>query len=429
MILEEIQRQIEAQQQGKFIYPRYKDYCFSNIPSSILYLFGLKKTTLLSEILDKARITQINPKKLVLFLIDGLGYRQWLKYADKCEFLERLIRRGVIAPLTAVFPSTTAAALTTINSGLTPQEHGLLEWWVYFDELDKIIATLPFTPMGEKGRDKLLDDGVDPKILFDGKTIYKILSEAKIPSFTFIRNTYAQSAYSTAVHKGSETIFFINSSDLFVNLRKKIEEIPAPAYFYVYWDATDSMAHTYGPGTEQYLAELDSFFYLFQNEFLGKMERGLADEVCILLTSDHGQVNVKPKETIYLNRYPEIVSNLEIGPNGNKILPWGSPRDIFLAVKQEKRDEVLEFLTKTLQGKATVMKNERALEDGLFGKGKLHKKFRNRIGNLLILPYDGTTIWYEHIKDKKFDLLGMHGGLSPDEMLVPFAAARGSRLL
>jgi len=429
MILEEIKKQIEKQQQGEFIYPRYENYCFSNIPSAVLYLFGLQKNSPLSGILDKAEVTPVNSKKVVLFLIDGFGYKQWLKYADKYEFLKRFTKKGVVAPMTTVFPSTTAATLTTINSGLTPQEHGLPEWWVYFDELDKIIVTLPFTPLGEEGRDTLLKAGVDPKILFDGKTIYETLSKSQIPSFTFIRDTYAESAYSKSVHRGSETISFINSSDLLVNLRKKIAEVSTPAYFYIYWDVVDSISHTYGPHTEQYLAELNGFFYLLQEEFIQKIEKNLAKEISILITSDHGQVNIDPKQTIYLNQYPDIVNNFQVGSSGNKILPWGSPRDVFLAIKPEKLNQVLEFLTNTLQNKVAVMKIEKAFEEGLFGQGDLHKKFRNRVGNILILPRGNSTVWYEHFKDEKIDLLGMHGGLSPDEMLIPFAVAKGNQLI
>lgn len=427
MVLEEIEKQIKEKRRGEFLYPRYESYCFSNIPSAVLYLLGLRKESPLSTVLNKADISPINSKKVVLFLIDGFGYEQWLKYADKYEFLKRCTERGVVAPVTTVFPSTTAAALTTIHSGLTPQEHGLPEWWVYFDELDKIIVTLPFTPIGERGQDKLLDAGADPKILFDGKTIHETLSESKIPSFTFIRDTYANSAYSKTIHRGSETIPFINSSDLLTNLRKKIAEVSTPAYFYVYWDAVDSIAHTYGPHTEQYLAELNGFFYLLQKEFIDKIGN-LAEEISIMITADHGQVNIDPKQTIYLNRYSEVVDNFQVGPSGNKVLPWGSPRDIFLAIKPEKLDNVFDFLAKTFEGKATVIKTEAALERGLFGQGNLHKKFKSRVGNILILPHGNSTIWYEHFKDGKFDLLGMHGGLTADEMLVPFAVARVNQL-
>ena len=147
------------------------------------------------------------------------------------------------------------------------------------------------------------------------------------------------------------------------------------------------------------------------------------------MTADHGQINVSPKETIYLSRYPKIVSSLQISSSGKKILPWGSPRDVFLQVKDEKLEATFEFLTELLDGKATVVKSADAIKDGLFGLGKLHKKFKSRVGNILILPHKNYTVWYEHIRGKKFRLLGMHGGLSPDEMLVPFAAANAIDLL
>jgi len=59
----------------------------------------------------------------------------------------------------------------------------------------------------------------------------------------------------------------------------------------------------------------------------------------------------------------------------------------------------------------------------------LHKQFRSRIGDILILPRSNLTVWYEHIKGKKFAMLGMHGGMSPDEMLVPFAVSIANQLL
>jgi predicted AlkP superfamily pyrophosphatase or phosphodiesterase len=424
MILKGLQEHIENEKRGEFIYPLYETYCFSNIPSAILSLLGIhQRSSPLLELLTEAKVNPSSPKKVVLLLIDGFGFNQWMSYAEKYEFFNKLTKRGIVAPITTIFPSTTSATITTVNSGLTPQEHGLPEWVVYFEEIDRIITTLPFVPIGESGIDNLLDAGVNPKILFNGKSIYQTLGKSNIPSFTFLRDSYAKSSYSKLVYKGSITIPFVNSSDLLVNLREKIAEVPPPAYFYVYWDAIDSIEHIYGPHTEQYFAELNGFSYLLQEEFLGKMDERSAKETLILATADHGQINVSPKETIYLSRHPRIVRSLQLSASGKKILPWGSPRDVFLQIKEEKLEEVFEFLTELLDGKATVVKSQDAIKDGLFGLGRLHKRFRSRVGNILILPHKNYTVWYEHIKGKKFRLLGMHGGLSPDEMLVPFAAA------
>jgi hypothetical protein len=40
---------------------------------------------------------------------------------------------------------------------------------------------------------------------------------------------------------------------------------------------------------------------------------------------------------------------------------------------------------------------------------------------MMILPDHENLIWFEHLKGKKLTLRGVHGGLRPDEMLIPFA--------
>jgi hypothetical protein len=56
--------------------------------------------------------------------------------------------------------------------------------------------------------------------------------------------------------------------------------------------------------------------------------------------------------------------------------------------------------------------------------GNASEAFFERAGNLLIMPYGKETVWFEHRSGRKINLLGQHGGLHPDEMLVPFAAAK-----
>jgi predicted AlkP superfamily pyrophosphatase or phosphodiesterase len=424
MILAEIQQYIEDRRQGEVIYPCYESYCLSKVPALVLALLGIPQPD--HPFLRVVQDTQPNrghPLKVVLLVIDGFGWHQWLQYAKRYDFFQRLTVRGVLAPLTTVFPSTTAAALTTIHSGLTPQEHGLPEWWVYFDELDTIAASLPFTPLGARGRDKLLEAGVKPSLLFQGRTVYQTLARAQIPSFTLIRDAYARSAYSSLVHKGSMTVPFINASDLLVNLRQRLAEISGPAYFLVYWDAVDAIAHTYGPHTEQYHAELNGFSYLLQRELIDTIPRHIAADVLLMVTADHGHIKVAPRETLYLNRYPKFVQSLQLSRSGQRIPPWGSPRDVFLRVHEERLPEIAAWLTKRLAGKATVTTIADALQRQLFGVGKLHTRFKPRIGNLLILPDKDYLIWFEHLKGQKFAMQGMHGGLSPEEMLIPFAAA------
>ena len=77
-----------------------------------------------------------------------------------------------------------------------------------------------------------------------------------------------------------------------------------------------------------------------------------------------------------------------------------------------------------MKKKAEIMETTSAIKKELFGIGKINKKFLERTGNLLILPYDNETIWFEHFKGLKFGSIGHHGGLNQNEMLIPFMASK-----
>jgi hypothetical protein len=81
-----------------------------------------------------------------------------------------------------------------------------------------------------------------------------------------------------------------------------------------------------------------------------------------------------------------------------------------------------------LEGVASVLKTEEAVREGLFGTGKPTRKFLRRVGNLMVLPHGTNTVWFRYRKGDSLDLKGHHGGLSKDEMVIPFAAAKVSDL-
>jgi hypothetical protein len=416
-IIKELEQKI-IKREKEFVYPLYENYCFSNIPSSILSAFNVKTNR---PILPKEIFNEVSgSEKIILLLIDGFGYLQWLKHFKQNDFLKLVTQKGKVFPITSVFPSTTAAALTTINTGLTPQEHALPEWYVYFKEIDMIVTTLPFTPFGANEQDKLLKMGVDPKILFCEKTIHQKLKENGIKSFIFSSKTYSKSVYSSLSHAGGQSIPFIDSSDLAVKLRKTLEKNKGPAYFYVYFGSLDSISHEYGPHSEEYKAELSLFSFAFKKLFLEKLDEKTKKETKMLVTADHGQVKISPKETLYLNKF---LTNEDFarGKKENPILPTGGPRDLFLHIERSKINEVKDLLAKKLNNFAKVEESKVAIKNGLFGINKPKKKFYDRVGDLLVIPYKNNSVWYEHMKGNKIVSLGHHGGLNKEEMIVPLA--------
>jgi predicted AlkP superfamily pyrophosphatase or phosphodiesterase len=424
------QTKLASQRRGKFILPAYGGHCFSDIPNTILSLFGIdpQRPVLSDEIL--ASIKSRNFKNIILLLIDGFGFDDWITRATHYPFFKRLCERGDLYSLTAVFPSTTSASLTTFFSTLTPQEHGLPEWNIYLKEVDGTIQSLPFKRWAGKCQDELADEGLDPKLLFDGKTIFEKLKAGNVASTCFNQRAYAYSAYSTVTRRGSTGVGFQNGSDLIVQLRKRLQSAPAPHFHYVYWDAFDNLEHTYSPQSEETNYELENISHMFNEQFLARLDRKTAEETLLLVTADHGHVPVLPEHLTLLSNYREVMAALQQSPAGKTIYPTGNIRDLILYIRPDKVVETKQFLDERLRGKAEVWYTHAAIKMGLFGLNDATERFRERAGNLWVLPYEDQSVWVEYPEKKdKGHFRGHHGGLSPTEMFIPLGVATLAELM
>ncbi len=416
-----------TQNSNNFITPQYQKNCISNIPNLVMQLLHTQNSqphTPLNQYIKDANAKNTN--KIVLLVIDGFGFNQLVKQHKQNHFLTNLATNGDIAPITSVYPSQTTNALTTLNTGLTPQEHGLFEYFIYLKEVG-IINSLRFERIDSNRKSKLVDEGFDPKLMFGGKSIHRILKDQGIRTHTHINNSNANISCSKLIFDGSTIVPALKTSDLVVNLRKNLENTDS-GYFFAHIDNLDTIAHEYGPESDQYKAELSAISDLLQKELVEKTEPRTAKETLLMVTADHGAVQVNPDETTYLNLLQKPLTNRQIGRNRKPIMPTGSPRDIFLHIKSRELAQTKEELTRQIGDKAQVLETAEAIKKGLFGVGEPSQEFLNRAGNLLILPFDKETIWFANPEGRKISFLGQHGGLNAEEMLVPFAVANLSNL-
>jgi hypothetical protein len=429
MLVQQVES-IEKKTDTSFIYPQYNKNCISKIPDTILRLFGVENEKT-NSFFQNSKVTSIPEKinKVVLLVIDGFGFNQFLNHLKENRFLTNLTNRGEVYPLTSVFPSQTTNALTTLNTGLTPQEHGLFEYFIYLKDIG-LVNALRFERVGSKRQNELIEKGFDPSILLlNGKTIHNTLKQEGINTFSHINSSNAFNACSNLIFKGSKIIPSVKPSDLIVRLRKNIEENSGKsAYFFAHIDTLDTVSHEYGPESYEYYAELSMITYLLKRELVQKIDPKIAEETLLLVTADHGGVNVNPTETTYLNCLPKTILNLQLGKNRKPILPIGGPREVFLHIKEEKLIETKEWLSQKIGNKAQIIETKEAAEKGLFGLGVAKKEVFERTGNLMILPYGNETVWFETSEERKISFLGQHGGLNEQEMVVPFAMARLSSL-
>ena len=382
----------------EFIKPRYDQGGFASLPGRIKDAFASGKYD-----------------AVILFLVDGFGWRFFERFQD-APFLKRIVKQGRVEKLISQFPSTTAAHLTTIHTGWNVGQSGVYEWTYYEPYVDALIAPLLFSYAGHWERDLLKATGVQPAFLYPRGLFYPELIEMGVKPYVFGIREYTPSTYSSAVTDGAELRSFKTFSEALINLRLLLDEEKQPAYVYLYLDKIDTLAHDYGPAAAQTEAEIESFLlimdYYFERIFKGKKR------VLFLMTADHGQVEVDPKTTIYLNREPRfagIERFLKTNLKGQLLVPAGSPRDMFLYIKDDLLEEAQSFLAPRLEGKADIVRVETLIEDGYFGP-EVSSRFRERAGNLVILPYRHESVWWYEKGKFEQRFYGHHGGLTPQEM-------------
>jgi hypothetical protein len=356
---------------------------------------------------------------LVLFVIDGFGWRFFEKFQD-VAFFQQIARKGTVTKLSSQFPSTTAAHLTTIHTGLPVGEHGIFEWYYYEPALDHVIAPLLFSFAGTSQRETLKPAGVKPASLYPAANFYRSLKGQGVATTIFQHREYTPSTYSNAVFKGAKTIGYKTLPEALVNLADKLSEAQPPSYYFFYFDRIDAICHEYGPESPQTTAEIIVFLMTMEHIFL-KALTGSHKKILFMLTADHGQVDVDPQTTIYLNREPAfsgVEKFLKVNHNGELIVPAGSARDFFLYIKPDMLDEAQAFLASRLAGRAELRKVSELAQAGYFGP-IISARFLAHAGDLVILPYRGESVWW--FEQDKFEqkFRGHHGGLTKQELEIP----------
>jgi predicted AlkP superfamily pyrophosphatase or phosphodiesterase len=381
-----------------FVKPRYDSGGFAGIPNRITDAFASK-----------------NYDAVVLFLVDGFGWRFFERFQDM-PFLKRFMRNGTVEKLISQFPSTTAAHLTTIHTGWNVGQSGVHEWYYYEPQLDAIIAPLLFSYSGTKQRDTLKPARIEPAFLYPRGVFYPELRRMGVTPYVIGAHEYTPSTYSSTVMDGAELWGFKTLSEAIVNLGWLIERQTNPLYVHLYFDKIDSLCHEYGPTAPQVEAECETFLltmeYYFERMFKGKKR------ILFLMTADHGMCEVDPQTTIYLNRRPDFKGFerfIKTNRRRQLLVPAGSARDMFLYIWEDMLEEAQSFLAKRLEGKAEVVKTETLIEEGYFG-AEVSSRFRERVGNLVVLPYQYESVWWYEKDRFEMKFYGHHGGLTPPEM-------------
>lgn len=442
--------------------PLYGSYCFSRIPWTLEATLTGEPNPMTLPPDALGALAGGRPDTVVVLFVDAFGWRFFEEFAESTPALARFLRDGTVSKLTSVFPSTTSAHVACFHSGLTPAGSGIYEWYQYEPAVGEMIAPLLSSRAGEKGRNGL---DLPPGTLFDGETLHERLAARGVRSISVTPAEFTPSPFNDAFTRGTVEVPWKGLARGLNALAREVRAPsgPEPRLIHYYYGGVDRIAHRHGPDSPELRRTVRRLFTELERRFFSVLERdrtggrngghpresthgdgkgaggqpepgpnpepgsgsdaasGPAGRTCVVLTADHGMMGHDPARTVYLNRVlPEVEGWMERGPGGRTKVPAGSPRDFFLHLREDCFDEAMAAIRDALTEVAEVRPVRDLVAAGYFGDTLPSRRFLDRAGNAVILPRPGRAVWWYEKGRFESRHLGDHGGLSPEEMEIPF---------
>lgn len=407
------------------VLPEYEGGSLLNLHYSIRAAFGAAPEACAPAYppVDDAALNELlaRAERVVLVVIDALGYRALESFRARgaLPLWDRLAASGLYRPLTTVFPSATNVVLTSLHTGLAPLAHGVPGYRLYLREADVVGEMISFRvirePPGAGPAESLFDLGVRLED-FAHPTLVSHLAAAGVPSVVLFRHSLIASHLSLLNHAGATRLVrFVDTADQMVQLRRLLEDLGGKRGFvYTYWDAIDSIQHLYGAAGDEVEAEAAKILFSLERELLARLPRAVARGTVLLVVSDHGQVTAPPESCFPLHAHPELTRLIAMPPGGNA-------RVTYLRAKPGRAGDLEGALRRLLPGGFHVATAAATIRSGLLGRGAEHPEVRSRMGDLVVFAPPAAGLFY-HPESKEPLQSGKHGGLTPEEMLVPLLA-------
>lgn len=325
----------------------------------------------------------------VVFLIDGLGANLLRRHAEAAPYLSSLLATSTIG--TAGVPSTTSTSLTSLGTGMVPGGHGLVGFTTRVPGTEDLLNALVW------------DADVEPTEWQPHTTAFSRLQTAGVQVSVVNKREFFGSGLTVAAHRGAD----------YVGVDRVGERIAAviaasaerPSLTYVYDGDLDWTGHRWGVDSshwEQQLAMID--------HEAEQLREALPADRRLLVVADHGMVDVPPEGRI------DVADNADL--SSGVFLIGGEARFRHLYCVGGAVPDVVDTWRATLGDQAEVLTRAEAIGCGWFGQ--VDPMVLPRIGDVVVACRGTAAVLSTDGFPYETRLIGMHGSLSEDEMLIPF---------
>lgn len=338
----------------------------------------------------------VGPAEHIVFaMLDGFGM----------PFVERqppdgLSRRHLAMEMHTVFPSSTAPALTSLATGRWPAEHAVPGWWTYLPDAAITAMILPFH---DRFSNANLDGRIAPASAFPVPSLQRAYTRARL---SVMPEAIAGSVYSRYSSGDGAFSGYASLTAAVERIAGHVRESAVPTSTYFYVPYIDGAAHRFGPGHVDVQGVIERVA-----KRLAQLADALPTDARIVVSADHGLIEVPQDARHTLDRHDALVRLLRVPPTCEPRTPAFHVRDgqqaAFAALFRERWGDRFALLT-----------IDEADELRLFGKAPLSAEMRRRLGDFVAVARGLDAIVYEP-SDELRAMRGFHGGLHPDEMRIP----------
>jgi predicted AlkP superfamily pyrophosphatase or phosphodiesterase len=359
------------------------DFTIANLSESIFSTLGVPGC------LNSMNLTTNPYARECLVLIDGFGKNAFDQYCISRSIATRFEYQET---LKATFPSTTAASLTSLGTGLAVGEHGMVGYTMKVPNSgypERILNALKW------------DERVDPEVWQPNPTLFERAAKSGISVNHVAAARFATTGFTRAALRGAE---YRSANSISDQVATASEALRKPRSFvYLYLNDVDEASHARGFGSDKFLAALDKV-----DALVDLLVKELPSGTRIWLTSDHGMINQSEYTVI------GVENNLLDGVD----LMAGEPRVRYLYLKEDQVDVVANRWREFFGDKVAIKTREAAVSAGMFGKS-VKPEFLERIGELIIIANGGLILVEKEREALQIAMMGHHGGVTKEEIEVP----------
>ncbi len=329
-----------------------------------------------------------------VLLVDGMGYELLRAHPAEAPFLGSLIASG--RAITSAAPSTTATSLTSLGTGLAPGRHGIVGYTSRVPgTTDLLLNALTW------------DQKVDARTYQPHPTVFERAAASGVRAVTVSQRKFRDSGLTIAGLRGPS---FRGADTMGERVAAVTEEMsaPGPALVYVYDGDLDPTGHRHGSGAAAWrhqLVQVDRF----AEQIYDELPRGTV----LVVTADHGMVDIPREDRIDVDAAPALRDGVA--------LIGGEARLRHVYALPGAADDVAAAWAAVLDQRALVATRAQAVAAGWFGA--VEDRVADRLGDVLAVSLGSFAVEVSSAFPFETQLIGLHGGLSSAEVLVPLLVA------